>query len=173
VADEIPVVLELAPLPREQLGPFLLLGVDKDAAGEPVEAAWARRLIWARKGQFRLPLEDINWAREILRDPDRRLQADRASLNPDLVDGVLRRLAQRYGLTDSPAWHPAEVEKDLSAFTPEVAVPDPDEVRRDVPRPAPPAELPAVPRLLDRLAAEPLDPWDPALIPDPEQEPDA
>ena len=26
-----PVVLELAPLPREQVGPFLLLGLDKDA----------------------------------------------------------------------------------------------------------------------------------------------
>ena len=26
-----PVVLDLAPLPREQIGPFLLLGLDKDA----------------------------------------------------------------------------------------------------------------------------------------------
>ena len=30
-----PVVLELAPLPRDQIGPFLLLGLDKDA--EPSE----------------------------------------------------------------------------------------------------------------------------------------
>ena len=30
------VVLELAPLPREQLGPFIILGVDKDADQERI-----------------------------------------------------------------------------------------------------------------------------------------
>ena len=33
-----PIVLELAPLPREQVGPFLLLGVEKTADKEIVEA---------------------------------------------------------------------------------------------------------------------------------------
>ena len=27
-----PIVLQLAPLPRTQIGPFLILGVDKDAS---------------------------------------------------------------------------------------------------------------------------------------------
>ena len=67
MADEGPLVLKLAPLPRNQIGPFLILGVDKDASKEVIEAAWAQRLIWARKGQFTIPLEDINWARTILR----------------------------------------------------------------------------------------------------------
>lgn len=35
-----PVVLELAPLPREQIGPFLLLGLEKDADREQIEASW-------------------------------------------------------------------------------------------------------------------------------------
>ena len=41
-----PIVLDLAPLPREQIGPFLLLGLDKDADKEQIEANWARRVIW-------------------------------------------------------------------------------------------------------------------------------
>jgi len=49
-----PVILELASLPREQIGPFLLLGLDKDADKEQIEANWARRVIWARKNLTRL-----------------------------------------------------------------------------------------------------------------------
>ena len=74
MADQpAPVVLELAPLPREQLGPFLILGVEKTATREQIEAAWAQRLIAARKHQVGVPLEDINWAREAINDTDRRL----------------------------------------------------------------------------------------------------
>jgi hypothetical protein len=54
--DKEPVVLELAPLPREQIGPFLILGLDKDAGKDEIEANWARRVIWARKSQVRVPL---------------------------------------------------------------------------------------------------------------------
>ncbi len=56
--EQEPVVLDLAPLPREQLGPFLLLGLDKDAGRDQIEANWAKRLIWARKRQFRMALEE-------------------------------------------------------------------------------------------------------------------
>src|SRR5215469_10419725 len=93
---EAPVVLELAPLPREQVGPFLLLGVDKLADKEQIEANWAQRVIWARKGQSKVPLEDINWAREHVSDPEKRIRADAASLNADTTTGVLRRLKERY-----------------------------------------------------------------------------
>ena len=71
-----PIVLELAPLPREQVGPFLILGVDKDAGPEQIEANWARRVVWARKGQLDVPLQDVNWAREVLGDHAKRVQAD-------------------------------------------------------------------------------------------------
>ena len=33
-----PVLLELAPLPREKIGPFILLGLEKDATAEETEA---------------------------------------------------------------------------------------------------------------------------------------
>src|SRR5262245_57827129 len=92
----LPVILELAALPREQVGPFLILGVDKVADREEIEAAWAQRLIWARKNLVKTPLEDINWARETLSDVERRMRADAASLNLDTSDGVLRRVQQRY-----------------------------------------------------------------------------
>ena len=39
-----PIVLQLAPLPRTQIGPFLILGVDKDATRETIEAAWAEKI---------------------------------------------------------------------------------------------------------------------------------
>src|SRR3954454_19589645 len=73
--------VELAPLPREQVGPFILLGVPKDADTETIESHWAQRVIWARRGQTRTALEDIHWAREVLRDPERRVAADLDSLN--------------------------------------------------------------------------------------------
>jgi hypothetical protein len=72
----LPVMLDLAPLPRSQVGPFLILGVAKDADREALEANWAQRLIWARKNLIKVPLEDINWARELINDPDARLRAD-------------------------------------------------------------------------------------------------
>ena len=68
MAKEEPVVLEVATLPREKVGPFLLLGVDKDADQEQIEAHWAQRVIWARKNQVNAALQEINWAREIIND---------------------------------------------------------------------------------------------------------
>src|SRR6266436_4167866 len=96
-----PVVLELAPLPREQIGPFLLLGLDKDAGPEQIEAHWAQRILWARKKQILVPLSDINWARAVLVDPERRVRADVTSLNTDSAAGVLRQLAEQYGAAPS------------------------------------------------------------------------
>ena len=82
------------------MGPFVVLGVDKDADREQIEAAWAQRVIAARKNQVKVPLEDINWAREVVHDSERRTRAEVTSLNPDTADGTLRRLAERYGLAD-------------------------------------------------------------------------
>lgn len=159
-----PVVLELAPLPREQIGPFLLLGLDKDADKEQIEANWARRVIWARKSLTRLPLEDINWAREVLNDSDRRVRADAASFNPDTADGLLRRWSARFGLgvtggEVSVGWQPLDGETPLAGYAPPAEVPDANEVRAALTVPEVPPEVPAVPRLLDQLAREPIDPW--------------
>src|SRR5262245_39807905 len=104
-----PVVLELAALPREQMGPFLILGLDKAAPRAAVEEHWADRIKWARRSLIKVPLEDINWAREMLSDTDRRIKADAASLNSDTGDAVLAGLAQRYGLNGGQAtrmWRP-------------------------------------------------------------------
>jgi hypothetical protein len=157
-----PVVLELAPLPREQVGPFLILGLDKDADKDQIEANWAKRVIWARKGQTRLPLEDINWAREAVSDAEKRLRCDVLSLNADLADGTVRRLALRYGVTGAtPAagWQPLEREKDLSHYVPAVELPDAETVRSAIAVPDVPAEVPAAGGLLEQLARTPLHPW--------------
>jgi len=161
VPPPLPVVLDLAPLPRTQVGPFLILGVDKDANREAIEAAWAQRLIWARKNLTKTPLEDINWAREILSDPERRLRADAASLNIDTTDGVLKRLKEKFQGKDKPNGPNLllDVEKNLADYVPPAPEFDIEEVRKLIPVPQVPREVPAVRVILDQFLAEPLDAW--------------
>jgi hypothetical protein len=164
-----PVVLELASLPREQTGPFLLLGLDKTANKEKMEANWADRVRWARKGQLKVPLEDVNWARTMLSDLESRLRADSASLNIDLSETVLARLANRFGVGGARGgirWRPLDREKPLADYTVPTELPDPREITAAIKLPEVPDELPAVRALLDQLIATPIDPW--ALdLPDP------
>jgi hypothetical protein len=156
-----PVILELAPLPREQVGPFILLGVPKTADQEQIEANWAQRVIWSRKKQIRVPLEDVNWAREVINDPERRVRADVTSLNVDTGDETLRRLAQRSGAAGArgAGWHPLDVEKNLAAYAPPTDLPDPAEVKSALRVPEVPREFPHVGRILEQFVQEPLDPW--------------
>jgi hypothetical protein len=166
-----PVVLDLASLPREQTGPFLLLGLDKTADKERIEANWADRVRWARKGQLKIPLEDVNWARNTLTERESRLRADSASLNVDLTEAVLGRLAYRFGVggqRGSLRWRPLDREKDFSDYAPPAELPDAAAVAASVVPPEIPDELPAVRALLDQLAAAPLDPWN-LELPDPRE----
>ena len=187
------VVLELAPLPREQAGPFLLLGVDKLADKEQIEANWAQRVIWARKGQNKVPLEDINWAREQLNDLEKRIRADAASLNADTTALFLRRLKERYdgklspapGCTPPPSPSPLppaaggegrvrgpaplDVEKPLAGYAPPTEIPDAGELRAAIVVPDIPQEFPAVQQLLDEFLAQPLDPWKLDIGKDPDE----
>jgi hypothetical protein len=161
MSDAEAIVLELAPLPREQTGPFLILGVDKDADAEQVEAQWARRVIWARKGQIAVPLQDINWAREVLNDAERRVRADVASLNTDTLDQALREVARRFGVgeTTEPAWEPRDVEKPLEDYTPAAEVPDVPALLSSIVPPEPAFGIPPALKLLEEFAREPIDPW--------------
>jgi hypothetical protein len=161
MSEQAPIVLELAPLPRDQIGPFLLLGIDKDADREQIEAHWAERVKTARKGQVRLALEDINWAREITNDPDRRFRAAAASLNADTAEGTLKKLAQTFGLADTsePSWKPFDSEKSLADYSPPVDLPDSDEIRNAIAVPEVPLELPAIEHMLKQFLPASLDPW--------------
>ncbi len=161
----LPVVLELAPLPREQLGPFLILGVDKAAGQETIEANWAQRVIWARKNQVAMSLEDINWAREIISTPDRRARADASSLNLDTSAGLLGRLRQRYRDNRGSSAQLVDVEKSLADYTPQTPLPNPEEIRRGLPPGEVPLEIPAVARILEEFLRTPLDPWNLDLSP--------
>jgi hypothetical protein len=154
-----PVVLELAPLPREQVGPFLLLGLEKTAEKDQIEASWAKRILWARKSQIKVALEDINWAREVLNDKDRRIRADAASLNLDTTDGILRDLVQRYGGEATTRCKPLDVEKNLADFSLPVELPDLEAVQRSIAIPDIPEDVPAVRGILEKFLQEPLDPW--------------
>src|SRR5262245_15215123 len=156
-----PVLLELAHLPREQVGPFLLLGVDKDADKEDIEANWAERVKWARKQQTNITLEEINWAREVLNDPIRRMAADATTINRDSTEGTLAQLAQRYGAgikKPNPTWQVLDEEKPLANYDLPVEVPDLEALRASLAPPEVPRRIPAALVLLEQLAREPLDP---------------
>jgi hypothetical protein len=166
MAKNDPVVLELASLPRDQMGPFLILGLDKVAEKKEVDEHWAERVRWARRNTIKVPLEDINWARDVLGDADKRLKADAGSLNADTGDGLIAGLARRYGADGgqvSRLWQPLDFEKPLSDYTPAAEVPDTAAVRDGISVPALPEEAMAGLALLDDLAKQQLDPWSVAL----------
>jgi hypothetical protein len=163
-----PVVLELASLPREQMGPFLILGVPKTADKLAIETHWADRVKWARRQLIKTPLEDINWGREMLNEIEKRIRADAASLNTDTADGVLLQMAQRYGLEGGQTtrmWQPLDEEKQLADYRPTAEVPQASTIRDTLQEPTIPEAIPYVPALLHQLAQQPLDPW--ALVPGP------
>src|SRR3954453_283806 len=93
-----PVVLDLASVSREQMGPFLMLGLDKTADKTSIEKHWADRVRWAGGGQVKVGLEDVNWAREVLGDVEKRIKADASSINADTTDVLLAQLSQGFGL---------------------------------------------------------------------------
>jgi hypothetical protein len=157
-----PVVLDLASLPREQMGPFLILGLDKSADKTTIESHWADRIKWARRNLVKVALEDINWARDVLGDVERRIRADAGSLNLDTTDAVLAQLSQRFGLEGGQAtrqWQPLDSEKALADYVPAAEVPEIDAVRQGITVPRLPEDVPAVGALLERLVQQPLDPW--------------
>ena len=158
-----PMILDVAALPREQIGPFLILGVDKDATNAEIEAHWAQRLIWARTRQIRTPLEDVNWAKEVLLDRDRRVVADAISLNPDTASGELQQLLAKHGPLEPevPTWVPREGPLPELPDPPHNLVPDLTALCATLPTPEIPIELPAVARLLEEVRTAPLDPWNP------------
>jgi hypothetical protein len=157
----LPVVLDLAPLPRSQVGPFLILGVDKDADREALEANWAQRLIWARKNLIKVPLEDINWARDLINDTEGRIRADATSLNIDTTDGVLKSLCERFqGKGQRPiGCRPLDIETNLADYEAPLVLPDLQEVRRQIPAPQIPREVPAGPLILAEIVSQPIDAW--------------
>lgn len=157
-----PVVLDLASLPREQMGPFLMLGLDKTADKTAIEKHWADRIKWARRNLVKVALEDINWARDVLGEVEKRIRADASSLNVDTTEGLLGQLAARFGLEGGQTtrqWQPLDSEKPLADYVPAAEVPEIDSVRAAITVPALPEDIPAVPSLLERLAQQPLDPW--------------
>jgi len=157
-----PILLDLATLPREQMGPFLILGLSKTATQEEVDIHWADRVRWARRNQIKIPLEDINWAREALGDIDRRIQADLESLNADTAEGLIAALSRRYGAVGGKVmrqWQPLDEEKALAEYSPAVEIPDLAAVRATLEIPAVPEELLGGWVLLEQLAASQLDPW--------------
>ena len=149
-------------MPRTQIGPFLILGVDKDATREVIEAAWAEKVKQARRGQVKTPLEDINWAREMLTNKESRIRCDAVALNIDTTDGTLTKLQRTLsGQTASRDPLQADRHREMAGG-----------IRRRRPRRRPltkfgsrcrlpeiPRDVPAVRVMLENFVKEPIDPW--------------
>lgn len=155
----LPVLLaEIASLPRHQVGPFLILGLPKDASKDDIEAGWARKVIQARRNLTATPLEDINWSREVLNDSSRRHLADASTLNIDTSDGTLRRLDA--ATSGRNGCRPIDVEKDFADYRPDVAIPSTEELRQTIALPEIPQEVPAAGLFLETVRREAIDPWE-------------
>jgi hypothetical protein len=156
-----PVVLEVAVLPREQIGPFLILGVDKDADNNEIEAHWAQRLIWARSKQIRVPLEDVNWAKETLLDREKRIVADALSLNPDVASRELHQLLEKNGPLEPEVttWTPCDSPLPDVPEPPAGLIPEIETLVSQLAVPEMPLELPAIDRMFEESVAATLDPW--------------
>src|SRR6516162_3442074 len=128
----------------------------------PFESGWAPRVKQAGRQAGEAGLEEVDWAREILKDPERRVRADAGSLNVDTVDRVLYKLSERFsGQGGGAAWQPRDCEKDLREYTIPVEMPDVEALRAEIVVPMPTRETPAVARLLEEFAraAAAIDPW--------------
>jgi hypothetical protein len=157
-----PVVLELATLSREQIGPYLLLGLDKSADKERIDANWADRVKLAFKQLLKVAREDVNWAHDILKEIDKRIRCDVQSLNTDTADGILCQMSERYGVggvKPGRVWQPLDNEKPLADYIPPAEVPNAVEVRAALVVPETPEETPFAAELLERFAHQDLDPW--------------
>ncbi len=156
-----PVVLELATLTREQMGPYLLLGLDKSADKEEIDKHWADRVKWALRqpSQVKATREDVN--QTILKEIDRRIRSDVSSLNTDTAEGVVGQLTNRYAVNNGKpgrAWQPLDNEKPLADYMPSAEIPD---ATAELPPPhaGNSGEIPFAATLLERLARQDLDPW--------------
>lgn len=158
--NQEPLTVELAPLPREQIGPFLLLGLDKDAGPDEVQAHWSQRVTSARRNEDPTLRTDINWARDVLNDPERRIQADAASLNADVTDRLLNRLAEHFGVEagKGPQWEPLDCERSTDEAV-ATSIPEPDQIRAQIVVPEVTSAAPAAATLLEQWVRQPLDPW--------------
>jgi len=155
--------LSTARLPWQQAGPFLILGLDKDASSEQVESATRQRLDWIRQGILSCSEEDLNWARDMLLDAEQRIVADAQSLNLDTLDRQWQQLRDTHDSTD---WeHPHWPIWDYPL--PEIPVPSPEQGDAngaktcDPPLPEIPDEIPALSQLIDDWRSRRIDPWNP------------
>jgi hypothetical protein len=143
---------------REMAGPFLILGVDKDVDDAKIESQYELQRAAVERGECHWSIDDLEWAKRILNDPYRRLEADLDNLNSDLASGEVHRLQRLYHLDGSPpGWEAIDPEPPIDL--PNNDAIDPLTLTKDIPTPEIPFELPAINAWLEQFAAAITDPW--------------
>lgn len=142
---------------REDAGPFIVLGVDKDADTATIEAQYQARLFPARRGELTWSVSDLDWAQEQLSDAERRVAADAESWNIDNAAGDVRRLMRLYRLeNNATSWEPLDPE-------PPVTLPEPTmdmaAIMSELQMPDAPLDLPAISAWLANCGSVGANPW--------------
>lgn len=150
-------------IPRELAGPFIILGVDKDADDATIESHYHSQLTSIERGECNWSPDDLEWARCQLSEAKSRLSADLESLNADLASGEIHRLARLYRLDGSPpGWEPIDPEP--PAPLPNIEDIDPVTLAANVAMPEFGVEIPAIDTWLQQFAAAVTDPWTMELV---------
>lgn len=139
------------------VGPYIILGIDKDADPATLPEVCARRVEAARAGELTWTEEQIVAALEVLHAPEERLESDVESFNTDIASGEVRRLARLYRVDGGgPAWEPMDPEPptELTELTFDAAG-----LAAEAPAPDVPLELPSVETWLTQYAAGASNPW--------------
>ncbi|MBX7104629.1 MAG: hypothetical protein K1X57_11145 [Gemmataceae bacterium] len=138
-------------------GPFLILGVDKDADAATLAERCADRVESSRRGELRWTENELLAALEQLHTPSRRLVADAESYNPDIASGEVRRLARLFRVDGTPpGWEPMDPEPPAESADTTI---DAASLAASLPAPDVPLELPSVETWLEKYAAAGNDPW--------------
>lgn len=143
---------------RELAGPFIVLGVDKDADEAAINNHFHLQCLAAARGELQWTQGDLEWARQLLHDSKRRLVADLDSVNADLASGEVNRLSRVYHLDRStPGWEPLDPEPPMAL--PDTADFDPQAMVDGIAKTDIPVELPVIDAWLQKFAGAVTDPW--------------
>ena len=161
-----PVVLELATLSREQIGPFMLLGLDKSADKEQIDKHWADRVKLGAQAAHQGPAAKTSTGRtRSSRTSTGASAPTRPASTPTRRTASSRKLCDRYGVGNGSPGRGCGSRLTTRSRWPTICPRRRCPTADDGPRRHHWSsrrcreELPAVAVLLERLAQLPLDPW--------------
>jgi len=150
---------------NETPNPYRVLAIGKSATIADIDVAYARAFKAARRGEGVWTAEQVNGAREALRDPDARLLCDIETPNVPLDDALAADLRGFDGVF-APVFEPLRVEPDdLWPHLPPFPADALERMSRSLAERMPVPDEGEVRRAVCRIVLEMLDPWPERKVP--------